>query len=494
MSLRWRLTLYSTIILGLVLVIFGVVAYNTVSGILYAPIDENLHDQSKSNLIYMKLARYHNMQYDAGTTGQFNSVYFTVIDVEHQLAPLNPDYPVDEAVLPAAFAGQEVLDTIRLMNGTRVRILSQPIYETDLRSGEKVITKVLQAATPLDILDQTLSRLSTFLVVASVIMLAVVAIGSNMLAGRALQVVNGVTRKARQIETSGDLAQRIADPETDDEVGDLVRTFNGMLARLDAAFEAQRRFVADSSHELRTPLTVIKGNLHLLKRATDPAERAEIIAITEAETSRLNRMVNDLLYMAQMQAGHVLKPVVRPVELDSLLLDVFALSRSMAVLKEQEVLLAHEDIASTLGDRDQLQHLLLNLVDNAVKYTPPGGTISIGLWNDGDWARLEVSDTGQGIPAADIPMLFERFFRSPEARRTENRGAGLGLAIVKSIVDAHGGRIEVFSEVDEGSTFRVWLPLEGATRIISRPVRQDTPAGIVRKLLPTSRRATETPE
>src|SRR6478672_4849449 len=103
MSLRWRLTLYSTIILGLVLVIFGVVAYKAVSGILYAPIDENLRDQSTSNLIYMKLARYHNMKYDAGTTGQFNSVYFTVIDVEHQLAPLHPDYPVDEAVLTAAF-------------------------------------------------------------------------------------------------------------------------------------------------------------------------------------------------------------------------------------------------------------------------------------------------------------------------------------------------------------------------------------------------------
>src|SRR5207253_9399883 len=137
----------------------------------------------------------------------------------------------------------------------------------------------------------------------SAILLVVAAEGSNIVAGRALRVVNKVTQKARQIETSQDLSQRIPGPGTDDEVGSLVKTFNQMLARLDVAFEAQRRFVADSSHELRTPLTVIKGNLHLLKRTTDPAERAELISITEAETSRLNRMVNDLLYMAQMQAG-----------------------------------------------------------------------------------------------------------------------------------------------------------------------------------------------
>src|SRR5207249_815152 len=172
--------------------------------------------------------------------------------------------------LQAAFDGQEQWDIIRLVNGTRVRILSQPIYLIDPKSGQRVVYGVLQAATPLDIFDQTLSKLATFLAVASAVMLVVTAVGSNVVAGRALRVVNNVTRKARQIETSQDLSRRIPEPRTDDEVGDLVRTFNQMLARLDAAFEAQRRFVADSSHELRTPLTVIKGNLHLLKRATDP--------------------------------------------------------------------------------------------------------------------------------------------------------------------------------------------------------------------------------
>src|SRR5207248_726153 len=197
------------------------------------------------------------------------------------------------------------------------------------------------------------------------------------------------------------------------------------------------------------PLTVIKGNLHLLKRATDPAERAEIIAITEAETSRLNRMVNDLLYMAQMQAGYDLKPVLRKVELDSLLLDVFALARSMAALKEQKIVLVHEDVATAWGDRDQLQHLLLNLLDNAVKYTPQHGAVTLGLWADEGWARIEVGDTGPGVSEDDMPMLFDRFFRSQDARKTARDGAGLGLSIVKAIADAHNGRVEVFSKVGE---------------------------------------------
>ena len=183
-----------------------------------------------------------------------------------------------------------------------------------------------------------------------------------------------------------------------------------------------------------------------------------MINITEGEISRLNRMVNDLLYMAQMQAGYDLKPVLRHVELDSLMLDVFALARSMAALKDQRIVLVHEDVATTSGDREQLQHLLLNLLDNAIKYTPQGGVVTLGLWADEGWARIEVGDTGPGVSEEDKPLLFDRFFRSQEARKTSREGAGLGLSIVKSIAEAHNGRVEVFSSLGEGTTFRVWLP------------------------------------
>jgi signal transduction histidine kinase len=236
-----------------------------------------------------------------------------------------------------------------------------------------------------------------------------------------------------------------------------VGTFNQLIERLQAGLETQRRFVADSSHELRTPLTVIRSNIHLLRQSRDPSEHAELLEATEAEISRLNRMVNNLLYMAQMEAGLDLKPVLRPVELDSLLLEVFARARAIAAMKNQKVVLSHEDIGVTLGDRDQLQHLLLNLADNAIKYTPEGGTISLGLWSEDNWSRLEVTDSGPGIPEAELPHIFERFYRTQEARKSARHGSGLGLAIARSITEWHGGRIEVFSRVGEGTTFRLWL-------------------------------------
>src|SRR4051794_7719665 len=450
MSLRWRLTIWTTLILGVVFGLFSVLAYVTVSDQLYSPLDRNLIKQAQYEQLYLTWFKRDAPVLSAEPLG---SPTYSIFDEKGEFVSGSPLVPLNEAFLQHVLSGQETLSAMSLPEGPirRVRVYLLPL----VISGN---TYVLQAATPLDVPDQIISQVRQYLIIASILLLIVAAVGSFFVTGRTLRAVNSVTMKARQIEVSQDLTQRIPEPRTDDEIGELVRTFNQMLARLDAAFMAQRRFVADSSHELRTPLTVIKGNLHLLKRAVEPEERAELISVTEAEISRLNRMVNDLLYMAQMQAGHAVKPVLRKVELDSLLLDVFALARSMAVLKEQKVMLVHEDIASTFGDRDQLQHLLLNLIDNAIKYSPQQSTVTLGLWADEGWARIDVTDHGPGISGEELPLLFDRFFRSQDARQSAREGAGLGLAIVKSIAEAHGGRIEVFSRVGEGTTFRVWLP------------------------------------
>jgi signal transduction histidine kinase len=452
MSLRWRLTLGSTLILGLVYAFISIVSFFIVRDSLYRPIDDGL--RARMEIVELVVAKTGRPPQQVQEELELVSAIRTVYDASGRLL-LGPDYiPKNDALLLEAYGNGEAWGTLTLPGSDqRLRVYLARIEQV---FANEVL--IVQFASPLEIPDGILANLSLFLIVAAPVLLVVAAAGSYMVAGRALQVVNSITRRAQQIETSRDLTQRIPEPKAQDEIGNLVKTFNQMLARLHAAFEAQRRFVADSSHELRTPLTVIRGNLHLLKRADDPKERAELISITEAETSRLNRMVNDLLYMAQMQAGYDLKPVLRTVELDSLLLDVFSLAKSMAALKEQKVVLAHEDVASTRGDREQLQHLLLNLVDNAAKYTPAGGTIQLGVWAEDGWSRFEVSDTGPGIAQAAIPFLFERFYRTQDARQREHTGSGLGLAIVKSIAEAHNGKVEVFSELGQGTTFRVWLP------------------------------------
>jgi signal transduction histidine kinase len=386
---------------------------------------------------------------------RIGAVFYTIYNADGSIAAADRNMPVDTSLVSEALSGQSPKATLHLPDGSSVRAIYKPIRFT--YDGE--IVGVLQAATPLDLTDASLREVIVFLAITALALLLASAVGSHLLIGRALRAVDRVTQKAHQIELSQDLSQRIPEPASQDEVGRLVRTFNQMLARLQTAFEAQRRFVADSSHELRTPLTVIRSNLHMLRRTADPQEHAELIDTTDAEVSRLNRMVNNLLYIAQVQAGHDLKPVLQEVELDSLLLDVFAKARSMASLKNQTVALSHEDIATVLGDRDQLQHLLLNLVDNASKYTPDGGALALGLWVDDSWARIEVSDNGRGIAANDLPSIFERFYRASDARVRERTGSGLGLAIVKSIADAHNAHVEVFSKIDEGTTFRLWLPL-----------------------------------
>ncbi len=457
MSLRWRLTLLSTLSMALVFAAFSALAILTVRYFLYQTIDDNLDRQSHQSLDY--ILRHPDRNSGIDEQNQVDAVYYTVINADGSIRSQNRQIQVSDALFTKALSGETVKSTQTLPDGTRIRILMQPISSLLTRE----IVGVLMAATPLAIADNVQYNLTLVLVIGSVVLLCVAALGSYLLTGRTLRAVEKVTQKAHQIEVSQDLSQRIPDPGSDDEVGHLVRTFNQMLARIESTFELQRRFVADSSHELRTPLTVIRSNLHLMARESDPSERATLISVTEGEVSRLNRMVNDLLYIAQMQAGHDIKPVLRPVELDSLLLEVFARARSLAVPKNQKVTLLHEDVATTLGDRDQLQHLLLNLVDNAIKYTPEGGAIGLGLWVEGGTARIEVTDAGPGIPQEELSHIFDRFFRTQSARDTVRSGSGLGLSIVKTIAEAHGGRIEVVSRVGEGTTFRLHLKVTAPT-------------------------------
>lgn len=453
MSLRIRLALLSTVVTAVLFVVFATIVFTLFKNSLYQPIDDALTAEAASTRYMFVLNQPPDLS-EIQNPDPLSVVFYTFYTREGQLYENSGrPIPVSDRLVSAALDGETVKDFVVSGDGHRLRVLLTPLYYR--ANGQ--IAAVLQVSTPVDIIDRRLSDITWLLMGASGVLLLVAAAGSYLLTGRALQAVDQVTRRVQQIEFSRDLTQRLPESRTRDEIGHLVSTFNQLIERLQSALETQRRFVADSSHELRTPLTVIKSNIHLLRRSKDPAEQAELMEATEAEVSRLNRMVNNLLYMAQMEAGLDLKPVLRPVELDSILLEVFARARSIAALKNQKVVLSHEDIAATMGDRDQLQHLLLNLVDNAIKYTPEGGIVSLGLWSEGDWSRIEVTDSGPGIPEAELPHIFERFYRTQEARKSIRSGSGLGLAIAQSITEGHGGRIEVFSRLGEGTTLRLWL-------------------------------------
>ena len=274
---------------------------------------------------------------------------------------------------------------------------------------------------------------------------------------QALSPLATVTLTAEQITHADDLSRRIPYvASSKDEIGTLIRAFNRTLERLENLFTSQQRFLADVSHELRTPLTVIKGNADLIRKFGPDEESLDTI---KDETDRLTRMVGDLLLLAQAESGKL--PLTKSsVSLEELLIDVF---QQMRVLAGDRVKLKLTDIdqAFVSGDRDRLKQVLINLTSNAIQYTPAGGEVYLNLTKKGDVVRVIVRDTGPGISPADLPHIFDRFYRGEKSRtRSKTSGFGLGLSIAYFIIEAHGGRIEVDSHEGIGTTFTVLLPLE----------------------------------
>ena len=331
---------------------------------------------------------------------------------------------------------------------TQLRVLTVPVYGTQ---GELLgHIQVARLLDNFDIFNRVLSRallVSLGAVIASVVVAAI-------LTSSLFRPLEDIATAARQITRADDLSRRVPYSNRTDEIGDLARALNQTLERLERLFRSQQRFLADVSHELRTPLTSVRGNLDLMRRMGeyDP----ESMAVIQDEIERMSRLLGDLLLLARADTGGL--PLRHePVELDNVLFEVYRqISR---IEKPVSVELTSVDQVVILGDEDRLKQLLLNLVDNALKYTPPGGTVRLSLSKDKGWAQLVVSDTGIGIPPEDLPHIFERFYRVDKSRARAQGGSGLGLAIAKWIVQAHGGGIQVESTVGQGTTFTVTLPV-----------------------------------
>jgi heavy metal sensor kinase len=279
------------------------------------------------------------------------------------------------------------------------------------------------------------------------------SLGGWWLSRRALAPIDSITRAAADIYGGGDLERRLGLELPDDEVGRLARTFDAMLARLDAAFQHQRQFTADASHELRTPLTAVRGQIEVaLERPRDAAEYQRVLAAVNEQVERMTRLVGGLLVLARSDAGAQRLQRER-IDLGDLVTSVAEQVRPLGERKGVDVLVQGNGTLVAEGDEDLLLQLMLNLADNAVKYTA-AGAVTLG-WRDHGRPELFVRDTGPGITIEHRDHVFERFYRV-DAARSEG-GAGLGLAISRWIAEAHGGTLTLESS-DGGSTFTVTLP------------------------------------
>ena len=362
--------------------------------------------------------------------------------------------PLDKAALQSAALGKPYFETVRTLTPAPLRLLTFPV------TNQGRITGLVQVGESLEQVEGTLEHLRLILLTFSPLALTALSIGGWFLAGRALSPVVRISRAARKINAEN-LYQRLPTTGTQDEIAQLAETFNSMLARLENSFDKVRQFTGDASHELRTPLAILKGETEVaLRWAKEPEELRGTLESNLEEINRMDRILADLLALARSEAGELHLNIVE-FSLSDMLQDLYLQGKSLGATKNLSVSLnlqVTEEIRLE-GDQLQLTRMFLNLLTNAIKYTPEGGRVSISLATQGHEAVVAVGDTGIGIAREHLAHIFDRFYRVDEARNRLVGGTGLGLAIVKSIIDAHGGRIDVESVPDRGSEFTVYLPL-----------------------------------
>ncbi len=451
MSLRLRFTLLYSTFMGGILLIFGAAVYILVNVILLNQVDTMLAVVVRDITQVTKVNSVGELSLiSLPPLDMTSNAYIQVWGPEGRLIATSPSIgtltkPLDPIGLQAGLPIYE--DSY--LNGAHLRVLSVPLV-----LGARTIG-TLQVGASLSVVDATRANLLSLMALIAVVAVLLAGLGSWVILGRALSPLEAITETVDQINRADDLSRRIPYQEqTEDEMGDLVISFNQTLERLESLFTSQQRFLADVSHELRTPLTVIKGNVDLIRRMKQADE--ESLGSIDQEAGRLTRLVGGLLMLAQAESGK-LTLILKPVELDLLLTEVFT---EMCVLAGSKVHVHLNEIDQVMvnGDRDRLKQVFLNLVANAIQYTPQGGDVFLSMSKIGEQARIIIRDTGPGIPAEDLPHIFDRFYRAEKSRtRSTTSGFGLGLSIAHWIVEHHGGQIKVESKEGKGTTFVIWL-------------------------------------
>jgi heavy metal sensor kinase len=454
LSIRLKLTAWYAAILFASLGIFGLTAFFAMKKGIEIAVDESLQEQAGGIEDLMRavardeperLADELREHADLRAEGDFSQVCDQGgrwIYRSRLMASYNVPMP--------AVVGHSVYDF-------EARDLPIRVLVRELSAGGT--TYRIQVAAPMDDFYDALNRFKWVVLLLSPLLLVLASGGGYWLSRRALAPVDQITRAAREIN-SNNLSQRLDVPRSRDELQRLSETLNGMLERLEAAFNRITQFTADASHELRTPLALMRTTTEVsLRTSQTVSEYREAQSQVLEELEKTSSLVEKLMLLARADAGVEMLQRV-PVNLADCLREACNDGRILAAAKR---ITFQEDIASSTlivgGDSHALHRLFLILIDNAVKYTPSGGSIIVSLDKTDDLAVVEFRDTGIGIAAEDQPHIFGRFYRADKARSREFGGVGLGLSIARWVAGGHGGSIEVQSTLGTGSVFRVHLPL-----------------------------------
>jgi heavy metal sensor kinase len=459
LGLRARLTLWYGGVLLAILLVFGVLSYAALRWTLQRDVDSTL-------LVVAQVVR--DTGYPRGSAladpearlrallgADFFDRFLQLLDPEGASDPEAP--AAGSRVLPLsvearvnARRGLPTFETVQTEPGEPVRVLTMPV----VRNGR--LANLIQVGIPLRRTQEALNQYLRTLLALIPIGLGLATAGGALVARRALSPVGAMSRTARRI-TAADLTERIPARGAGDELDHLAETLNAMLIRLEAAFAQVRRFAADAAHELRTPLTALRGELEVGLRADrSPDEYRRVLQSVLESVERLVRLAEDLLVLSRASSGGLVRS--GPVDLEALVLGALDAGARLAQGRGVTVRLGAVEPAGVTGDAVALERALLNLVDNAVRYTPSGGKVEISAVSASGWVEISVQDSGPGIALADVERVFDPFVRLEAARARETEGTGLGLAIARSVVTVHGGSLTVQSTLGAGSRFTIRLP------------------------------------
>jgi heavy metal sensor kinase len=467
-SLRFRLIMWYVGLLTGVFLLFGIALYQVLRGYLENSLTQTLTrrseqiavsllaniDKTGGHYVAEQIAtRYAPENYDRFiriTRPDGRVLYASGQTASFDPAGLRP--------LAVSAVHDDFVQNVLLSDGNR---LLDTVKVVQTNEGQSF---VIESGGPMAPIETILSHL-LYSLLLGVPLLGLVAVGGGFfLVGRALAPVVQIARSAERI-TMHNLNERLPLTNTGDELEQLSLALNRMIARLNDAFEQNRRFLADASHELRTPLAALRGEMEsVVEQVLVLPELSDRVGSALEEVDRLAKIVDALFAISRLDAGEAQQEWAR---FDLAMLGI-STAEQMSLLAEDKGISVScnvQDNVNVTADRARIKQVVVNLLDNAIKYTPPGGSINLNVHASDNKAVIEVADTGIGIPAAALPHIFDRFFRVDEARSRDAGGAGLGLAIVKSICVAHGGQVYVESAEHQGSRFKVELPLAGQGRI-----------------------------
>jgi heavy metal sensor kinase len=463
-SVRTRLTLWYAGVLALSLIAFALLIYYAAAETFYQRQDESL--LSTAQTVASAYAEELEEQKSLTRAGEvvlaelaFPNRYVQLTDnnglpvassmnVSTAAGPIPSAAPIQAELIQAKERGSSFAS----LNGWRIAIV--PLSSTQ-ESGFATV------AEPLSVIDDALRTLRRDFFAGVPIVLLLASAGGYFLARKSLSPIASMNRQTKEI-SAGSLSYRLDVTNPRDELGSLAITINDLLSRLENSFREQQRFIADASHELRTPLAVLRSETEVaLNKTRTVDEYQDSLSLIQDEAERLSRIVEDLFILARQPLDAPQALIKEPVLLNDAVRDCARAAQVLASRKGVRLDTESEQQSMVLyGDGELIKRMILNLLDNAVKYTPRDGEISISLMRQNGNAEIVVRDTGIGIPEADQPHVFDRFYRVDKARSRSLGGAGLGLSIASWIVEAHSGKISLESTPNRGSKFTIELPLQ----------------------------------